>query len=199
MRSLLLRTTLPDFACCRLRAGGRDVALKDVLFDFYYKCTPRKTRDLNRPQLGLRGRTEPSAKPTKSGTAMRSLPSAARLALSLLAVFPLSTALDQWSSRGGSTVVSSSRSVAAPLPAVRKNAADGRGPASGPSAPASVPQDRKPRRTFSASEFVFVNPPPKTQRSLSSLIRAPRPPPPYQPTFHEKLATVAQAALHPKP
>jgi len=142
----------------------------------------------------LRGRTEPSAKPTKSGTAMRSLPSAARLALSLLAVFPLSTALDQWSSRGGSTVVSSSRSVAAPLPAVRKNAADGRGPASGPSAPASVPQDRKPRRTFSASEFVFVNPPPKTQRSLSSLIRAPRPPPPYQPTFHEKLATVAQAA-----
>ena len=109
---------------------------------------------------------------TDQGCKMPRLPSAARLALSLLALVPLSTALDQWSSRGGSTVPDV---LSKPLPTtVHKK------------------QPPRPRRTFSASEFVFVDPKPAPQRGLSSLFN-PRAPSKKEAKFLQKLAIIAQA------
>jgi hypothetical protein len=116
------------------------------------------------------------------GAEMRRLPSTALLAFSLLALSPLATALDEWSSRGGSSTVEPLRPLA---PVLKKQ-----------------PPSR-PRRTFSASEFVFVDPPPEPQRGLRSLpqrvssrlsLRSSSRTPKQEVKFRQKLATVAQAA-----
>jgi len=104
---------------------------------------------------------------------MPRLPRAARLALSLLALVPLSSALDDWSSRGGSTAIPSK-----PLPPVQKKQ---------PLVPG------RPRRTFSASEFVFVDPKPEPQRGLSLFNLRASKAKVEKAKFRQKLAIIAQA------